>query len=355
MLSPVATKDKPVERDAMPEPTADPLLIDLRERARAEALRIGFARCGFTTAEPLDAATERKWNLWRAADRAGEMTYLMREHPRRSHPRDLLAEARTAVVVMAGYHAGDHGAPPAPGAGKVARYAWGEDYHHVLRGRLRELAGWIEARAREAGALDAETPLASRPCVDSAPLDERALAVRAGLGFIGKNTLLLTPEYGSYGLLGILLLSLELPPDAPMAPGPAATCGDCRRCIEACPTAALEGPWTLDPRRCTSYLTIEQRGAIPPELARRMEGWAFGCDICQEVCPFNAAPLTALLPEMRAEAGAGPWLTEAHLDVSGKQFQKRWGATPLARPGRRGIARNLAALREDGDGAPDAQ
>jgi epoxyqueuosine reductase len=225
--------------------------------------------------------------------------------------------------------------------GKIARYAWGLDYHQVLRGRLTALGEWLARRAAEAGVPPAL--LGCRACADSAPLDERALAVRAGLGFIGKNTLLLQPDGGSFGVLGVLLLGLPLPPDAPARPTAGASCGNCRRCLEACPTGALTGPYQLDPRHCTSYLTIEQKEEISAELAGRMAGWAFGCDVCQEVCPFNAQPLGAVLPELRRERGAGPFLTELKLAnfPSGKALSKGWSALPLARPGLKGLRRNL--------------
>lgn len=325
---------------------APQLLFRLREELRAEALRAGFSRAGFAPAEPLPEAWQRRWRRWLAESKAGVMHYLMRETPRRTHPRDLLPEAASALVVLAGYYDGDHGderhpEPPAPGgpSGKIARYAWGRDYHTVLRERLTLLGEWLARRAAELGI---EEPVTFRPTVDSAPLDERALAVQAGLGFIGKNTLLLDPQHGSFALIATLLLSLPFPADEPIK-NPAASCGACRRCLEACPTGALEGPYRLDPRLCTSYLTIEQKDEIPPELAGKMSGWAFGCDICQEVCPFNERPLARLLPELSASAGAGPYLTEETLAASpsGKAFLRRWGHTPLARPGLKALWRNL--------------
>jgi len=335
----------------MKETRTDPL-HRLREAIRAEALRLGFSRCAFTTAEPLGETHERRWARWRAEDKAGAMQYLLRQTPRRTHPRDLLTEARTALVVLAGTYDGDYPTAPADegAAGKIARYAWGRDYHEVLRQRLTRLSEWIQIKTQEVGLDPPPAPLVFRPCVDSAPLDERALAVRAGLGFIGKNTLLLGPDGGSWALLGVLLFSLELPPDAPIPNHPAASCGACRRCLEACPTGALDphAPYQMDPRRCISYLTIEQKDAIAPELASKMNGWAFGCDICQEVCPFNARPLARLLPELAAAEGAGPYLTEKSLaeTPTGKAFLRRWARTPLARPGLKGLRRNLDALKK---------
>jgi epoxyqueuosine reductase len=348
-----------------PPSTPAPLspLEALRERIRARALESGFARAGFTTADPLGVAAARRWARWLALGRAGTMTYLERAAPRRTHPRDLLPAARTALAVAAGYYGGDHGDPPpcaegasdAPGArGKIARYAWGRDYHLVLRERLEALGGWIAGAAAEAGLAE---KIEWRACVDSAPLDERALAARAGLGFIGKNTLLIAPKGGSWSVLGVLLLSLELPPDAPLRSA-AASCGPCRRCLEACPPQAFTGPWQLDPRRCISYRTIELRPPREPAVedeadpAQPRAGWAFGCDVCQEVCPFNAAPLGRMLPELAAAQGAGAWLTRAMLDAipSGKAFQRRFGHTPLARPGLRALRRNLDALKDESSG-----
>lgn len=296
------------------------------------------------------------------------MHWLERAEPRRTHPRDLLPEARTAIVLAADYDAGDHPPPPADEgrAGKVARYAWGRDYHLVLREKLDLLAERITDAARAAGLLATDETPQYRPCVDSAPIDERALAARAGLGFIGKNTLLLHPQGGSWSLLAVLLTSLRLvPEDGPMR-GAAASCGSCRRCIVACPTGAIE-PYKVDPRRCVSYHTIEAKDPPPADLAARASGWAFGCDICQEVCPFNEAPNLTTMAELTADvAGAdacGPWITEARLAEmpSGKQFQKRWAGSPISRPGLKRMQANVARAggavdeQRDADSIADAK
>lgn len=315
-----------------------------REAIRAEALRLGFERAGFTSADPLGPAHEIKWRRWREAGLAGTMQYLVRERPRRTHPCDLAPGARTVVVALAGYYQGDHGAPPEGGgaAGKIARYAWGGDYHFVLRDKLEALGEWIAAQAPGFGWSE---PLAWRVCIDSAPLDERAFAVRAGLGFIGKNGLLIAPGVGSWILIGCLLISAPLPPDSPLR-GREASCGSCRACIEACPVQAFDGPYRLDPRRCISYLTIEQKCEIPEDPAAHLDGWVFGCDRCQEVCPFNAEPLTARIEGLGAGRGAGPWMTREALDAipSNNAFVRRWAATPLARAGRKGLQRSFRAL-----------
>jgi epoxyqueuosine reductase len=313
--------------------------IEFREAIRARGLDLGFSRVGFTTADPLDDATQRRWRRWLDRDVAGEMDYLRRPSPRRTHPRDLLPEARSVIVVAAGYYQGDHAEP----MGKIARYAWGEDYHHVLRDRLGELARWIEAEAPRRGCAE---KIRWRAFTDSAPLDERALAVRAGLGFFGKNTLLLDSRQGSWMLLAELLVSLPLPPDEAQ---PAGQCGACRKCLDACPTDAFTGPYEMDPRRCTSYLTIEQRGPIPDEVIPKLKGWAFGCDICQEVCPFNATPLARRLPQFAPDRGAGPNADERLWEGidSKKAFTRKWAKSPLSRPGLEGMRRNLEAARAD--------
>lgn len=328
-------------------------LVEFREAIRERAMALGFSRVGFTTADPLDEATQRRWSRWRERDVAGEMRYLMREAPRRTHPRDLMPEAQTVIVVSAGYYEGDHPANDPDElmkGGKVARYAWGEDYHGVLRKRLGELGEWIEGAPES---LKTGESVMWRAFTDSAPLDERALAVRAGLGFFGKNTLLLDSEQGSWTLLGELLLSVALPPDEPQKAG---QCGSCRKCLDACPTDAFSGPYELDPQRCTSYLTIEQRGPIPETLEPKLKGWAFGCDICQEVCPYNEMPMMRLLPEFEASRGVGAIVDESAWEgiPSKKAFGRRWAKSPIERAGLDGMKRNVAAARRSHNAEPMA-
>jgi epoxyqueuosine reductase len=244
---------------------------------------LGFARMAVI---PIEAPRRHAlYASWLAAGHAGGMTYLASpEHVApRAELRALLATARSLIVVALAYDRAD----PVPadalvrGAlrGKIARYARGEDYHLVMRDRLVALAD------RLAAVLD--TPVASRPCVDSAPVLEREWAERGGLGFVAKNTMVIAPGLGSYLVLGELLVDAELPTTAP-DPLPRPRCGGCRACLDACPTQAFVDAYLLDARRCISYLTIEHHGVIPRELRRAMGTWVFGCDVCQEVCPFNA-------------------------------------------------------------------
>jgi epoxyqueuosine reductase len=240
-------------------------------------LELGFARVGFCPIEPFTDAA-RALGDWLDAGRHGEMAYLAGDP--RHDPRTLLPGARSLIVVALPYGRG-HAEGPTLGSnllpltGLVARYARGADYHGVLKVRLRQLAD----RCAE---LSGRAVLA-RPCVDTAPLLEREAARRAGIGFTAKSTMTIVPGVGSYVLLGELLIDIELAPGTPIAP----SCGSCRACLDRCPTSAFVDAYTLDARRCISYLTIELRGAIPRPLRPLIGRWVYGCDICQEVCPFN--------------------------------------------------------------------
>jgi epoxyqueuosine reductase len=240
---------------------------------------LGFARLAIVPIEP--PRRHALYESWLGAGHAGEMTYLAAPAhvAQRADLRTLLATARTLIVVALAYDRAD----PIPGdallRGKIARYARGEDYHLVMRDRLVGLAD------RLAGVLG--RPVASRPCVDSAPVLEREWAERGGLGFVAKNTMVIAPGIGSYVVLGELLVDAELAPTAPSEP-PRPRCGSCRSCLDACPTQAFVDAYVLDARRCISYLTIEHHGVIPRELRASIGTWVFGCDVCQEVCPFNA-------------------------------------------------------------------
>ncbi|HEY5949174.1 MAG TPA: tRNA epoxyqueuosine(34) reductase QueG [Kofleriaceae bacterium] len=243
------------------------------------ARELGFVRAAIVPIE--QPRRHALYTSWLAAGHAGEMAYLARpDHiGPRADLRTLLDEARSLVVVALAYDRTD----PIPAEsllrGRIARYARGEDYHLVMRDKLVLLA---ERIANQLG-----RPVASRPCVDSAPVLEREWAERAGIGFVAKNTMLIAPGAGSYIVLGELLLDVELPATAPLEPAKP-RCGSCRSCLDACPTGAFVDAYVLDARRCISYLTIEHHGVIPRELRASIGTWVFGCDVCQEVCPFNA-------------------------------------------------------------------
>ena len=276
------------------------------------------------------------------------MAYLAsdRARQRRADPRKILPECRSILVLCAPYDAPlnlDVLEPDPPFQslhGKVAAYAWGEDYHEILAERLRVLSAYIEAKT---GA-----PVLNRWYTDTGPVLERDLAQRAGLGWIGKNTCLIHPTQGSYFFLAEILLSLNLEPDRPFLDD---RCGSCTRCLEACPTACILPDRTIDARRCISYLTIELKGAIPVELRPQIGAWVFGCDICQQVCPWNQRFAAA-----HGDPAFGPRLEVprpdliAELALSPEQFNRKFKGSPVKRAKRRGYLRNVAvALGNLGD------
>jgi epoxyqueuosine reductase len=302
----------------------------LKEQLRTRALALGFHRMGVARAEPLAPEGERL-EAWLAGGRHGAMGYMADTAAVRIDPRHagMLPGARSVIVLATSYARLD--APQGPSPGRVARYAQGRDYHNVLTKRAHKLAALL----REQGH-------AVRAGVDLLPVFERAWAQRAGLGFIGKNCCLIVPGLGSHVLLSALVTSAELDPDAPMEE----RCGQCRACLDACPTRAFVGPRELDARRCISYLTIEQRGPIPAELREGVGEWLFGCDACQDVCPFNA---TSPRPESETEPFASDPRWQAHdaaalLTMDDAAFKAYAQGSPIKRPGRAGMARNAAIV-----------
>lgn len=252
---------------------------------------LGFNGVGITLAGP--AKYGEYYKHWLAAGYAGAMAYLHRNQELRLDPRKLLPGARSIICVTLSYHRPEPVPKTADPAGRVAQYAQGRDYHGILRGRLEQLALQLAAHGAP--------PFQHRVCVDTAPVLERELAIQAGLGWIGKNTCLIHPRLGSFLFLGEMLTTLDIEPDAPETDH----CGTCTRCIDACPTDALLESHTLDSNRCVAYLTIEHRGEIPTELQPGIGDWVYGCDICQEVCPFNRHAPAATDPDtLRTELPA---------------------------------------------------
>lgn len=294
---------------------------------KRRARELGFASAGIADLAPTphqDALLD-----WLEQGMAGTMRYMHRQAAKRLEPARIAPGATRAVVVTHNYYNPD---PPAtPGTGAVAKYARGRDYHEALRRPLNDLAAYVRSFG------DDET--IARPYVDAGPVPERELAQRAGLGWIGKNTMLIDPEQGSFSFIATVLTNLDLAVDPPFE---ADRCGTCRLCLDACPTDAFPEPRVLDSRRCISYLTIEYRGdEIEPELAELMGDWIFGCDICQDVCPWNVkfareadGPALALDPSLARLALADL------VQVDDEEFDRRYGFTPLERPGARGMRRN---------------
>jgi epoxyqueuosine reductase len=310
---------------------------ELTRRIKAQACKLGFDLVGVT---PLAASDYGDYyEGWLAQGYAGEMAYLSRPDAiaKRRDPRRVLPEARSVVVVALNYYQGETKSLADGLRGRVARYAWGDDYHDLMGVRLDELAAWIESQVGHA--------VAHRRYVDTGPLLERELAVRAGLGWFGKNTMLINPQLGSWLLLGELLLDLELNYDPSFT---ADHCGACTRCIQACPTACILPDRTLDASRCISYLTIEYRGAeFPADLRPLVGDWVFGCDVCQEVCPWNRFAHPTDEPAFQPRpALPRPGLSEL-LEMDDETFRRRFQGSPVKRAKLQGLQRNAAAALEN--------
>ena len=305
------------------------LAAQLKEQARTLGFDpVGIANAGGSERLALrTAALER----WLAAGHQADMAWMA--DPRRQQLERLLPGVRSLLAVGLSYHVA---AEPQPGSLKVARYGWGRDYHRVIDKRLRSLGRWLEEQVPE---------VRWRACVDSAPLLDKAWAEEAGLGWIGKHSNVIHPQQGSWLLIGHLLTSLDLPADPPAVPA----CGACSRCIDACPTDAITEPFVVNARRCIAFHTIENRDEeLPPEIATALEGWVAGCDICQEVCPWNHKPLASSHdPDLQPR----PWWlnlqAEEALHWSDAEWDEKLRASTLRRIKPAMWRRNIRAAKRD--------
>ena len=303
--------------------------LQLTAELKREAHRLGFDLTGVCPAVTPQGVS--RFHEWLASGYAGTMDYLPARVEAYTHPRHVLDGARSLLVLAFPYRTVEP-EPPQPGRGRVSRYAWGHDYHDVVRERLRSLAEFLSVRSSQARV---------RTVIDTAPLLEREFAQLAGLGWIGKNTLLLNKVAGSWFFLAALVTDLELAYDDPHE---TEHCGTCRACLDACPTDAFVDAYVLDARRCISYLTIELRGPIPRDLRPSVGDWLFGCDICQEVCPWNQKAPTSDESQLRPLAGATTLDLVALFELDDAAFRARFRHTPLWRPKRRGLLRNAAIV-----------
>ena len=298
---------------------------------RAEAARLGFGRVGIVAAAP--PPHHEAFRGWLTAGLAGVMEpWLARHEPLRQSLEAILPGARTVVMLAIdhGRGAGPGSEPLAAGHGRVARYARGDDYHDLLRSRLNTLAAWLEARVPGGRA---------RGVVDSAPLAERDFAWLAGLGWVGKNTMLIDPRAGSYFLLAAVVTDVVLPADQPLQVD---HCGTCTACLDACPTAAFPAPRVLDASRCISALTIEDHGAVPEPRRAELDDWIFGCDVCQEVCPWNRHAPGSAEPAFQPRGGQASLPLAELLALDERGFRDRFRGSPILRAKRRGLLRSAA-------------
>ena len=302
----------------------------LTQQIQAHANELGFELVGVTPAA--HSETIARYREWIENGYAGKMHYLEKHLSLKTDVRQLLAEARSVISLAMNYYTLD---PPEalaqdPGRGQISRYAWGDDYHELIRERLLELVTFIKQTA--------ESELKTRVCVDTAPIIEREYAQKAGIGWIGKNTNLIHWRSGSWYFLAEVLVNIVLESDTPELRG---SCGTCTRCIEACPTDAIIEPNLLDSRRCISYLTIELKESIPKTLRPEIGNWIFGCDICQEVCPWNSKAVSTTETGFQPRDGN---LTPKLLSLVGmtqEEFSRRFKGSPIKRAKRRGFLRNV--------------
>lgn len=301
---------------------------------REEALRLGFDQVGFTSAGALDEEAHFLEEWLRAGYHAG-MDYMARNVEKRNNPSLLVEGARSVVVLLKNY-AQPRDESLESGL-KLARYARGRDYHKVIKTRLKALMKFIRTRVSE----QAE----GRFFVDSAPVSERSLAARAGLGWRGKNTNLLHPRLGSYFFIATIILNIDLPFGSPIKEA----CGGCTRCIDACPTGALEQPYQLNANKCISYLTIENKGSISPEFIGKFHNWFFGCDICQEVCPWNWKTRPHREPDFRLRDRFREMTRDEWMNMDFATFDKLSQGSPIRRAKYEGLLRNLDFLTKEGN------
>ena len=318
-------------RDSNGLPPFDPaaLVADLRREAEG----LGFSRLGIAAAAP--PPHHEAFQGWLAAGLAGAMQpWLERHEPLRRSLEAILPGSRSVVMLATdhGLGAGAGREPLEPGHGRVARYARGDDYHDLLRSRLNPLAAWLEARVPGGRA---------RGVVDSAPLAERDFAWLAGLGWFGKNTMLIDPRAGSYFLLSALVTDVVLPPDAPLQTD---HCGTCTACLDACPTGAFPAPRVLDASKCISAVTIEDHGPIAPAQREQLGDWIFGCDVCQEVCPWNRHAPGSAEPAFQPRGGQASLPLAELLALDERGFRTRFRGSPLLRAKRRGLLRSAAIV-----------
>lgn len=310
--------------------TADAARRRLTDDLKTEALRLGFDACGVARAERLDEEA-RRLETWLLEGRHGTMAWMERNFEKRVDPARLVDGARSVVSVVHTYYQPTQ-RPDDPSVGKVSRYAWGDDYHDVLKEKLFALFDWLDAQTGGVG---------GRAFVDSAPVLDKAWAQRAGLGWMGKHSNLIRRDRGSFFFIGELIVDAALVPDEPFT---ADHCGTCTRCLDACPTDAIYRPYAVDARRCISYQTIENKTlSIPDDLAADFDGWIFGCDICQDVCPWNKFKRPTTEPRFAPREG----ITDTHLqrwaELDLEAFRRRFRKSPIKRAKLSGFLRNVEA------------
>ena len=307
---------------------------DLARALKLEAARLGFEGCGIAKAQKLDKEAFRL-EQWLLEGRHGSMQWMERNFDKRVDPRRLVEGAESVISVIHNYYQPDHQHPADEEVGKISRYAWGDDYHDVMKDKLYLLYHWLDERVGGIG---------GRVFVDSAPVMDKAWARRSGLGWQGKHSNLLNREMGSFFFIGELIVDVPLPTDDPLTD----YCGSCTRCIDACPTDAIYEPHAVDANRCISYQTIENRDAeIPDGLRPDVGNWIFGCDICQDVCPWNKFKQPTREPRYQPREGVTETELREWTELNLESFRKRFKGTPVVRATYEGFERNVRTALEN--------
>jgi epoxyqueuosine reductase len=304
----------------------------LSEKIKAHGLEIGFHKVGITRAERLSEESNRLFR-WLDAGFHGEMAWMHRWAEKRVDPSLILPGAKSVVVVALNYFT-PHEHEDRSDRGKISRYAWGDDYHDVVKERLYDLLQFIQ---------EVSPGVNAKVCVDTAPVMDKVWAVRAGLGWIGKSSNLITTDYGSWVFIGEMILDIELEYDSDTV---ADHCGTCTACLDACPTGAIVEPYVVDARKCISYATIELRDEkLPPEFGGKMEGWLYGCDICQDVCPWNRFEQSTDETRFEPRNGETELDLESVLGLSSDEYAVRFRRSPMKRAKLSGLKRNASTLK----------
>lgn len=308
-------------------------MLSIAEEIKAKAVEIGFQKAGIVRAGPLKDEGPRL-DEWLARGYHGEMAWMARETEKRRDPRLLFPAARSIVVVTLNYYT-EHKHTTDTSRGKISRYAWGDDYHDVVREKLGELLGWLKT----------QTPnVEGKICVDTSPFMDKAWAVRAGLGWLGKHSNLITTEIGSWIFIGSLLVDIDLDYDRALVDD---HCGTCTACLDACPTNAIVAPYVVDSRKCISYATIELRSdELPRDITTNLNGWLYGCDICQEVCPWNRFEAQTTEPQFEPRNAETSLELGAVAMIDHDEYVGRFRKSAMKRTKLSGLKRNAAALQD---------